>query len=570
MCTSDYSILIVDDELDIVHALEDSLRQISSTFHESVQLFTATSVGEAIEVIARNHVDAVFLDYHFEAGMTGLDFIDKAGTLLDNVLVIMMSSRPENELNEVILHGHQQLGSRFRFLRKSFEFIEIRHTYLEVVTHLASQPYPFPLAYAHSILLASKTPRSQISALRNLAHTVVMFSSWILLADASRLGLSVSICAEHRNSKNTVFDGWFGWLTDLLLRFEGLTDKAFVPQLLPFFTQGVEENHLNLLDDFFKFEDSSIDDWSQRDEEWFAEVAAKYRTRFNALYTKLSFISRYRLLLPEKLDFGEGETFEYEVRDLMASDARFKLSKLSSQNKLNLNTTYLVDPSNRCLSLHPFLVYRLCPTCTLNRLYLLDNADQAYITYSTICNHTAQVPINELKLKGDRRQLFQLKSGEKLIENARGRAVQSTHSFTVTPATDMVGENVAKMLSRIEEKLDFVRAEDKSQTAQVLAAVVQNRVEQADVTRMVTELTEWARNVQSEGLPLEPALATIVESLADHDHSASAYQYLQVAVPLIPGILTYNVELGSQHQSRLNGIWNNIINWLMKPSPVDD
>ena len=70
---------------------------------------------------------------------------------------------------------------------------------------------------------------------------------------------------------------------------------------------------------------------------------------------------------------------------------------------------------------------------------------------------------------------------------------------------------------------------------------------------MMADLQAWAQSIEQEGLALSPELRSALDALTEH--SGSAYQYLQVALPIIPGILTYNVELGSQHQADLKALW---------------
>ena len=117
-------------------------------------------------------------------------------------------------------------------------------------------------------------------------------------------------------------------------------------------------------------------------------------------------------------------------------------------------------------------------------------------------------------------------------------------------------QEVVERLRRIEAKLDQSRAEDRQAVAQIRDALAHNQVEQVEATQMVAELRAWAQMVQQAGLPLNPELRTALDALSQH--TGSAYQYLQLAVPIVPGILSYNVELGSQHQVDLKAIWERI------------
>jgi hypothetical protein len=130
---------------------------------------------------------------------------------------------------------------------------------------------------------------------------------------------------------------------------------------------------------------------------------------------------------------------------------------------------------------------------------------------------------------------------------------QQPPSSTQLPPDD---HEIIERLRRIEDKMDHGRAEDYQTAAQILDAIAQNQVEQAEATQMVAELCTWAQTVQHAGLPLNPELRAALDALAEH--TGGVYQYLELALPLIPGILSYNVELGTQHQVDLKVIWERI------------
>jgi len=129
----------------------------------------------------------------------------------------------------------------------------------------------------------------------------------------------------------------------------------------------------------------------------------------------------------------------------------------------------------------------------------------------------------------------------------------------VWPGSLPHSDEILERLQRIEEKLDAGRVEDRQVADQLLGALAQNQVGQAEATQMVTELRDWVQAVQQAGLPLNAEVREALDALTEHQ--GSAYQYLQLALPLIPGILSYNVELGSEHKVDLKDIWKRIKNW---------
>jgi hypothetical protein len=132
----------------------------------------------------------------------------------------------------------------------------------------------------------------------------------------------------------------------------------------------------------------------------------------------------------------------------------------------------------------------------------------------------------------------------------------------VQPAIDV--QEVIERLHRIEDKLDQGRAEDRQAATQILDAIAHNQVEQAKAAQTVAELRTWAQTVQQAGLPLNPELRTALDALTEH--TGGVYQYLEIALPIIPGILSYKVELGNQHQFDLKAIWERIKTHLGKGS----
>jgi hypothetical protein len=119
-----------------------------------------------------------------------------------------------------------------------------------------------------------------------------------------------------------------------------------------------------------------------------------------------------------------------------------------------------------------------------------------------------------------------------------------------------IDTEVIKRLRRIEEKLDQGRIEDRRAADQILDALARDRVDQAEITQMVAELRSWVQAVQQAGLPLNPEMREALDALSEHQ--GSAYQYLQFALPIIPGILSYNVELGSEHKLDLKSLWERV------------
>lgn len=125
-------------------------------------------------------------------------------------------------------------------------------------------------------------------------------------------------------------------------------------------------------------------------------------------------------------------------------------------------------------------------------------------------------------------------------------------NVTLRPPGTAVG--FGEQLHRIESKLDQSMALELERAERMLAAMQESRMQQTQLAQSVEEIREWASGVQDS--VVDPILKGKLQQLSGH--SGSAYQYLQLALPIIPGILSYNIELGTQHETDLRAIWQRV------------
>jgi hypothetical protein len=130
----------------------------------------------------------------------------------------------------------------------------------------------------------------------------------------------------------------------------------------------------------------------------------------------------------------------------------------------------------------------------------------------------------------------------------KGSTYQSPHS---TPF-----EQVVDSLRRIESKIDLGQVQDREVAVQILDAISQNQLDLSDANQIMHNLQSWAQNVQESGMLLSSELSTQLSAFASHPTSVE--EYFQFAIPIIPGILSYNFELKNQNQLDLKSIWTKI------------
>jgi hypothetical protein len=140
------------------------------------------------------------------------------------------------------------------------------------------------------------------------------------------------------------------------------------------------------------------------------------------------------------------------------------------------------------------------------------------------------------------------------IEDKINQILQGQHS--IIRAQNELRESVVKALRSTS-------VDDQQSLNKILVAVEQGRVEQAQIAEVVGSLRRWAINLQSDAFSLPTEVKGMVDVLKQLSQTPpqdelGMYQYIALTLPIIPGILSYNVEVGSDHRANLHEIWKTL------------
>lgn len=114
-------VLLLDDEINVLHALQRSLRQIFKDMDFKVELFTTSET--AIQRMAEESFDFVISDYHMPK-MNGVDFLRIVKELQPDAVRMMLSASAD--FNTVI--GAINEAEVFRYIAKPWKTEELEET----------------------------------------------------------------------------------------------------------------------------------------------------------------------------------------------------------------------------------------------------------------------------------------------------------------------------------------------------------------------------------------------------------------------------------------------------------
>lgn len=134
MTTSNYNILIADDKKEEIEVVSRYLIELANKHQDSLQILSALSGFDALVTLSNDRVDVLFLDYHFEGGISGDEIIDRVFKRIesDKIIIVLMSGYRETALKDIIEKRHKDFHGRFWFIRKPIDPLAIQHLYLQL------------------------------------------------------------------------------------------------------------------------------------------------------------------------------------------------------------------------------------------------------------------------------------------------------------------------------------------------------------------------------------------------------------------------------------------------------
>jgi CheY-like chemotaxis protein len=401
-------IVVADDDKDIVNSLIDQLGSLGSKFGHRLSLFPASSALDVITLLRTTAMDAMFLDYYFEGGMNGDEIISNVDDPFETMLITVMSGRPQQELEGLLIKRHVALGNRFRFVRKPFDSLEVEAAYLQIASFVKNRPKPSPLAYPQRALEGAETWQGRLTALKDIAESLIAYIAVLLTSACTQMGCLAQHRIQLSGDIQLTLGAWLKWSSSL--RDQHRKDNS-PSQLFPELWRT-----LNAVPDPFstvyKFKnevrDAELGHGFVRDERWYEKIYNEHEKQIRRLLDTFAVLDEYALYCMESLNVLDQNRFACQIRLLHGPAGPYRRTEIRSKHPLKTSEVYVHLRPGQSLSLDPIMKYELCEGCGQSRLFQLDKIDETITTYRSHCNHRITVPnITDAKLPALRALLFE-------------------------------------------------------------------------------------------------------------------------------------------------------------------
>jgi DNA-binding response OmpR family regulator len=119
-----YSVLIVDDDPDILELISDCLSDLP------YDILTANTAGKAIDLLREKDITVLICDLHIAGDADGNQILATAHSANDDLVTVLMSGRMERDAMIKALNE----GGVWHYLEKPLELDELRHVVEESIT----------------------------------------------------------------------------------------------------------------------------------------------------------------------------------------------------------------------------------------------------------------------------------------------------------------------------------------------------------------------------------------------------------------------------------------------------
>ena len=380
------TILIIEDEPEILASMTTCLQHAATSLDVDVELLEAGSALEAVALQRGNAVDAVFVDLSLRGGVSGIEAIWKMHDPFDRLFVVLVSGAPEAQLGEALVALQLRLKMRFEFAPKPVSYLEIKAAVMKCAEFVRGRPLPHPLAVAIQVARQGSNATLRLHALERALELILKLNVFLMASDMISRSLRVFDTGEAGFAQQLTLGPWLALAKQFAVAYSAVGDIGFAPQI-PTALKASRGGALALVRAFKPIRDAEIHHGFPSDALGHEARVEEFSHRFESLVDSLSYLRDMVWAASDRVDILAGEDFRYSLLKFMGENDRFERLTLSSRDRLEDRRVYAFDARLRRLCLFPFVLWRHCPECHRGRLFLLDNFHDGNFLHKDTLNH---------------------------------------------------------------------------------------------------------------------------------------------------------------------------------------
>jgi len=379
------TILLIDDEPDIVKLLEKALENEGYTVH------TACNGKEGWKKYQSNSYDVVVVDNQMEQ-MTGMELLQKIIERNPFAAVIMITAFSSEEIVIKAFNEFHASG----YLTKPFSpsaLLEKVKVVIERKTRIATEWYehnlPFPIASTRSMIETHSIYHSRLTAMMDCAESIIKYCTSIVLANYLKLEPNEKVGLFRSFDSPKSFGSWKRELGEKLKELRKRRNEVFpiIPEIESFYfkKKGINEKILqNIVE-----KRNNISHGGTQNEGVYKTLFEELMPKLNQVLYELEFTSEFPLVVVTDMEITSDELINYQIKTIMGNQLyKFVHSDLTCRiDELRLrknNMLYILDEKNQqALLLSPFLIFDHCEICHNEETFFLDKIQGKIFEYRT-------------------------------------------------------------------------------------------------------------------------------------------------------------------------------------------
>lgn len=393
--------LVADNEQGVLSSMQQLLDENAAKLRLDLSIDTTLSSSEVLKRLGSNHYDMVILDHHFNGDLSGGEILEDVASKFAPRRVVLMSSRPFEELAGPISKGTNSLGNSFDYLSKPFNEKDVFSLLQKARVYFSRAPYPVPIAMAQRRFAAAGTGSTKFHGLVDISESICKVVCSIFLVELRKLARGGELTDPISWNGVMTFGAWLKlWqvLADLL---DPSSSKLLFPDVHQATTasriklDGRCRNVIEVLYQFKEIRDKNVTHAHTAEDGWYEGLVEQWKPRIEAVLQECISLTRSVFVAVDDSRYSpiDEEATDYQLSLLMGAPPPPEKLSLTCPERLIKDHIYIANEVGQFAHAFPLLLRCMCTQCRKSHTYTISEFNDNSITYMAAdCAASISVP----------------------------------------------------------------------------------------------------------------------------------------------------------------------------------